>query len=135
MQSRYTRDRGNMYLRFQFKGTKYKFQCLPFGLFLALRVFTRTVLRSIPVKLRSEGIRTVIFLDDLLLIRHQKDTLSEIFLYVQRQPRFHSEREMLLGTNSSLSVSGYGARHNLHVSLSCQRNRSIGYRPEHARKW
>ena len=33
------------------------------------------------------------------------------------QPGFQIEtREMLSGTNSSLSLSGYGARHNLHVS-------------------
>ena len=71
------------YLRFQFKGTTYEFRCLPFGLSLAPRVFTR-ILRPIVAKLRSEGIRTVIYLDDLLLIHHQKDTLSEIFLYVRR---------------------------------------------------
>ena len=62
----------------------YEFRCLPFGLFLAPRVFTR-ILRPIAAKLRSEEIRTVIYLDDLLLIYHQA-TLSEIFLYVQRQP-------------------------------------------------
>ena len=71
------------YLRFQFKGTTYEFRCLPFGLSLAPRVFTR-ILRPIVAKLRSEGIRTVIYLDDLLLIHHQNDTLSEIFLYVRR---------------------------------------------------
>ena len=71
------------YLCFQFKGTTYEFRCLPFGLSLAPRVFTR-ILRPIVAKLRSEGIRTVIYLDDLLLIHHQKDTLSEIFLYVRR---------------------------------------------------
>ena len=71
------------YLRFQFKGTTYEFRCLPFGLSLAPRVFTR-ILRPIVAKLRSEGIRTVIYLGDLLLIHHQKDTLSEIFLYVRR---------------------------------------------------
>jgi len=71
------------YLRFQFKGTIYEFRCLPFGLSLAPRVFTR-ILCPIVAKLRSEGIRTVIYLDDLLLIHHQKDTLSEIFLYVRR---------------------------------------------------
>ena len=71
------------YLRFQFKGTTYEFRCLPFGLSLAPRVFTR-ILHPIVVKLRSGGIRTVIYLDDLLLIHHQKDTLSEIFLYVRR---------------------------------------------------
>ena len=39
---------------------------------------------------------------------------SETFV----QPGFHSEtREMLSGTNSSLSLSGCGARHNLHVGF------------------
>jgi len=71
------------YLRFQFKGTIYEFRCLPFGLSLAPRVFIR-ILRPIVAKLRSEGIRTVIYLDDLLLIHHQKDTLSKNFLYVRR---------------------------------------------------
>ena len=71
------------YLRFQFKGTTYEFRCLPFGLSQAPQVFTR-ILRPIVAKLHSEGIRTVIYLDDLLLIHHQKDTLSEIFLYVRR---------------------------------------------------
>ena len=71
------------YLRFQFKGTTYEFRCLPLGLSMAPRVFTR-ILLPIVTKLRSEGIRTVIYLDDLLLIHHQKDTLSEILLYVRR---------------------------------------------------
>ena len=71
------------YLRFQFKGTTYEFRCLPFGLSLAPRVFTR-IPQPIVAKLRSEGIQTVIYLDNLLLIHHQKDTLSEIFLYVRR---------------------------------------------------
>ena len=51
---------------------------------LAPRVFIR-ILRQIAAKVRSEGIRTltVIYLDDHLLIHHQKDTLSKIFLYVR----------------------------------------------------
>ena len=65
------------YLRFQFKGTIYEFCCLPFGLSLAPRVFTR-ILRPFVAKLRTEGIRTVIYLDDLLLIHHQKDTLRSL---------------------------------------------------------
>ena len=71
------------YLRFQYEGTTFEFCCLPFGLSLAPRVFTR-ILRPIVAKLRSEGIRTVIYLDDLLLIHHQKDRLTEIFNYVRR---------------------------------------------------
>ena len=71
------------YLRFQFKGTTYEFRCLPFGLSMGPRVFNR-ILRPIVTKLRLEGIRTVIYLDDLLLTHQQKDTLSEISLYVRR---------------------------------------------------
>ena len=71
------------YLRFHFKATTYDFCCLPFGLSLAPRVFTR-ILRPIAANLRLEGIRTVIYLDDLLLVHHQKDTLSEVFPYVRR---------------------------------------------------
>ena len=71
------------YLRFYHEGRTYEFCCLPFGLSLAPRVFTR-ILRPIIVRLRSEGIRTVIYLDDLLLIHHQKDRLTKIFNYVRR---------------------------------------------------
>ena len=71
------------YLRFYHEGRTYEFCCLPFGLSLAPRVFTR-ILRPIIVRLRSEGIRTVIYLDVLLLIHHQKDRLTEIFNYVRR---------------------------------------------------
>ena len=72
------------YLRFQFEGTTFEFRCLPFGLSLAPWVFTR-ILRPVVAKLRSEGVRTVMYLDDhLLLIHHQNETLMEIFYYVQK---------------------------------------------------
>ena len=74
MQSRYTWSQGNIFVsssREQLTSS------------VAPRVLTR-ILRPIVAKLRSEGIRTVLYLDDLLLIHHQKDTLSEIFLYVRR---------------------------------------------------
>ena len=71
------------YLRFQFEGTTFEFRCLPFGLSLAPWVFTR-ILRPVVAKLRSEGVRTVIYLDDLLLIHQKKKTLMEIFYYVQK---------------------------------------------------
>ena len=71
------------YLRFQFQVTPYEFRCLPFGLSLARRVFIK-IFPPVVAKQRSEGTRTVIYLDDLLLIHHQKDTLNEIFLSVWR---------------------------------------------------
>ena len=100
------------YLLFQFKGKTYEFRYDPLGLSLAPRVFTRIIcMRLFVAKLRSEEIRTVIYLDDLLLIYHQKVTLREIFLYM---PRILSS--LGFGTNSSLSLPGCGIRRNLQVS-------------------
>ena len=121
----------------QFKGTTYEFHWLPFGLSLAPRVFIR-ILRQIAAKVRSEGIRTltVIYLDVPLLIHHSEGYIKrDLSLCADTfvQPGFHSEtREMLSGTNQSLSLSGHGARHNLHVSCPA-RGQTIGYM-EHARK-
>ena len=64
------------YLRFRFKGTIYEFSCLPSSLSQGPRVFTR-IIRPIVAQLHSEAIRTVIYLNDLLLIH-------EIFRYVRR---------------------------------------------------
>ena len=66
------------YLRFLFEGMTFEFNCLPFGLSLAPRVFTR-ILRPVVAHLCSKGVRVVIYLDDLLLMHHQRDTLLEIF--------------------------------------------------------
>ena len=66
------------YLRFLFEGMTFEFNCLPFGLSLAPRVFTR-ILRPVVAHLRSKGVCVVIYLDDLLLMHHQRDTLLEIF--------------------------------------------------------
>ena len=68
---------------FPVKGNNLRVPLPPIRLSLAPRVFTRT-LHPIATKLRPEGIRTVVYLDDLLLIDHQNDILSEIFLYVRR---------------------------------------------------
>ena len=98
------------YLLFQFKGKTYEFRYNPFGLSLAPQVFTR-ILRLFVAKLRSEEIRTVIYLDDLLLIYHQKVILREIFLYVRR-----ILSSLGFGTNSSISLPGCSIRRNLQVS-------------------
>lgn len=69
------------YLYFLSQGTTFKFHCHWFGLLLAPPVFSR-ILRPFKVKLRSEGVRTVIYLNDLLLIHQQKEAILEIFHYV-----------------------------------------------------
>jgi len=55
------------FLRFRWSGRLFEFQCLPFGLSSAPRVFTK--LMKVPIAiLRSQGIRLVIYLDDLLIM-------------------------------------------------------------------
>lgn len=55
------------FLRFKFKGHLYQFKCLPFGLCTSPFVFTK-IMKPVLNTLRSEGILSVIYLDDLLLI-------------------------------------------------------------------
>lgn len=54
------------YLRFIWREQRYQFTCLPFGYSLAPRVFTK-VLKPVVSHLRLNGLRIVIFLDDILL--------------------------------------------------------------------
>ena len=55
------------YLRFIWKDQHYEITCLPFGYSLAPRVFTK-VFKPIILHLRLHGLRTIIFLDDILLV-------------------------------------------------------------------
>lgn len=55
------------FLRFRFQNTLYQFNCLPFGLSCAPRLFTK-VIRPVVNHLRSRKNRSVVFLDDFLLL-------------------------------------------------------------------
>ena len=54
------------YLQFMWRDQRYEFTCLPFGYSLAPRVFTK-IFKPIVARLRLNGLRIVIFLDDILL--------------------------------------------------------------------
>lgn len=54
------------YLRFIWREQRYEFTCLPFGYSLSPRVFTK-IFKPIIAHLRLNGLRIVIFLDDILL--------------------------------------------------------------------
>jgi hypothetical protein len=71
------------YLRFRWKGQLYQFNCLPFGLSVAPRVFTK-LMRPVISCLRSKGFVTVIYLDDILLIGY---TLTECLRNIQETVR------------------------------------------------
>ena len=55
------------YLRFIWRDHRFEFTCLPFGYSLAPRVFTM-IFKPIVAQLRLNGLRIVIFLDDILLV-------------------------------------------------------------------
>ena len=64
------------YLHFKWRSKSYEFTCLPFGLSTAPRVFTK-VLRPVIAYLREKGIRCVIYLDDILIMNQDKESLRE----------------------------------------------------------
>ena len=55
------------YLRFIWRHQRYEFTCLPFGYSLAPKVFTK-IFKPVVAQLRLNGLRIVIFLDDILLV-------------------------------------------------------------------
>lgn len=56
------------FLRFKFQNKLFQFTCLPFGLCTSPYIYTK-LMKPIMNKLRLLGIITVIYIDDLLLIR------------------------------------------------------------------
>jgi len=58
------------------EGTTFEFTCLLFGLCSAPRIFTK-LLRLVMAYLRFQGLRTVIYLDDILVLAENRDTLIQ----------------------------------------------------------
>jgi hypothetical protein len=77
------RPTSQRFLRFLWRGNSYQFQTMPFGLNVAPRIFTK-LLKPVVAWLRGQGIRLIVYLDDLLLIapshvnlnRHKKLTID-----------------------------------------------------------
>ena len=63
-------------LRFQWQGTVYQFNCLPFGLSSAPWVFTKTT-RPIMTILRTMGLRVIIYIDDILVMANTESLARE----------------------------------------------------------
>ena len=60
------------YLRFLWKDNMLEFACLPFGLASAPRVFTK-LMKPVVALLRQQGIRLIIYLDDILIMAESSD--------------------------------------------------------------
>lgn len=64
------------FLKFRWKETLYQFTCLPFGLNIAPYIFTK-IMRPVLAVLRKQGLLSVNFLDDTLLIGNTEHACSE----------------------------------------------------------
>lgn len=86
------------YLRFVHKNQKYEFNCLPFGLNWAPYVFTK-ILKPVLRALRLEGVTSVIYLDDILLIG---DTVEECARNVQKTTRILTHLGFIINEQKSV---------------------------------
>ena len=64
------------FLRFLWQGQSYQFVTMPFGLNLAPRVFTK-LMKPVIAWLRGQGVRMIIFLDDILLLAPTVETMNQ----------------------------------------------------------
>lgn len=98
------------YLRFLWKNQRYEFQCLPFGLKSAPRIFTKCT-KPIMSALRSHGHRGIIYIDDSLWMGRSARSVEEtgfsvVNLFQQAGFQINEEKSSLLPTQS-LTFLGY----------------------------
>lgn len=70
------------YLRFMWQDKLWEFQVLAFGLNIAPYIFTK-LMRPVMQYLRSKGIMSVIYLDDLLLLSHSREDCKSDFIFTR----------------------------------------------------
>jgi hypothetical protein len=68
--------RHRRFLMFRWRGRSYQFTCLPFGLASSPRTFCR-VTKPVVHRLRSLGIRTLFYLDDILILGNSREQASK----------------------------------------------------------
>lgn len=98
------------YLRFIWKEQRYEFQCLPFGLKSAPRIFTKCT-KPIMSALRSHGHRGIIYIDDSLWMARTTQTMEETGTSVVnlfQQAGFQiNEKKSSLQPTQSITFLGY----------------------------
>nr|ACB38666.1 reverse transcriptase [Daphnia pulex] len=69
------------FLRFKWKGRIFQFKCLAFGLAPAPRIFTK-ILKAVMGFLRKQGMRLIIYLDDILILNRSREGAAKDFKQV-----------------------------------------------------
>ena len=103
-------ERGRKFLRFLWKEQTYEFRCLPFRLSSAPRVFTK-LLKPVMALLRQQGIHTIIFLDDMLIIGQSKeelvDQVGEILQFLQLLGFVINQETSVLSLSHTIQFLGF----------------------------
>ena len=105
-------------LRFEWQGQLYQFQCLPFGLTSAPRVFTKLI-KPVMAVLRQRWVRCMIFIDDIILLSQSKEELSQI-------------TQVLVEFLTSL---GFLVNKEKSVLIPCQSLTYLGFIVDSVRTW
>ena len=119
------------YLRFLYRGTRYEFAALPFGLSTAPRVFTRIV-KTIGAFLRRIGVTIFMYLDDWIIIGQTRAAtaraldltwrLATSLGFIINEDKSHpapSQTPIFLGANLDL-YRGLARPTNDRISNLCQ---------------
>ena len=70
------------YLCFDWRGTRYAYQCMPFGLTSAPRIFTK-VLKVVLVFLRNRGIKASAWFDDIIISANSISRILEQLMFTK----------------------------------------------------
>ena len=70
------------YLQLHWQDQTYQFCCLPFGLYCALRVFTK-LMKPVVAFLRERGMRLIIYLDEMLVVSKSQEEVRECVLLIR----------------------------------------------------
>ena len=101
---------GKKFCSFEFKGNKYNFNVLPFGLTSSPRIFTK-IMKPIISHLRSKNIKVSAYLDDIFLRAQSENILKihvNIVINLLHDLGFHIHFEKSsIGTSHTLVHLGY----------------------------
>lgn len=84
------------FLRFEWRGRKYQFNCLAFGLAPAPRCFSK-ILKVVAAHLRRQGLRMIVYLDDILIINSSKErTRADVVKVIELLQHLGRSRLLIL---------------------------------------
>ena len=131
------KHRYRRYLQFIFQDKLYEFRCLPFGLSSAPRGFTK-MLKPVAALLRSQGVRVVFYLDDILLLHQSKDEQWKLFHQVldllqslgftvkrEKCSAYPTQQLIFLGGSGEASPTIFSCYANFSVFTGYKRNQFV----------